>query len=220
MHWPRPAIERLAHAARVVAYARDSTLVADGHRVDALILVLQGAVQASVTASYGRRVTFKVGTAGAIFGMASLVDDVPMQHELIALSALTTLAIPHAAARLELAAAPALWESIAREATARGRLFMGELRQFVFDNPRQRMAVVLLALAHGSAKAGEGPIPLAVRLPQERLAEMLGVSRQWATTLVREMTEAGLVEWRYGRVTVLDRPGLRAIAEQGINATT
>ena len=91
-----------------------------------------------MTASYGRRVTFKVGTAGAMYGMAPLVDDLPMQHELIALSAVTVLVIPHAAVRLELSETPTRWESIAREATARGRIFVGELRQFVFDNPRQR----------------------------------------------------------------------------------
>jgi hypothetical protein len=93
-------------------------------------------------------------------------------------------------------AAPASWESIAREATVRGRTFMGELRRFTFDNPRQRRAALLIRLAHGSAKGGDDPIPLPVRLPQEQLAERLGVSRQWATTLVREMTQAGLVEWR------------------------
>jgi hypothetical protein len=31
------------------------------------------------------------------------------------------------------------------------------------------------------------------------------------------MVRDGLVRWRYGRVTVLDVAGLRAIAEQGVN---
>ena len=58
-----------------------------------------------------------------------------------------------------------------------------------------------------------------LRLPQERLAELLGTSRQWATSLVRELSKAGLVEWRYGRVTVLDVQALRQLAGRGIEAT-
>jgi Mn-dependent DtxR family transcriptional regulator len=49
------------------------------------------------------------------------------------------------------------------------------------------------------------------------MAELLGVSRQWATGLVRDMCRSGLVRWRYGRVTVLDLEGLRAIAEGSVN---
>jgi len=47
---------------------------------------------------------------------------------------------------------------------------------------------------------------------------MLGVSRQWAALLVRELSAAGLVDWHYGRATVLDPAGLRGIARSGINA--
>lgn len=217
MGWPPAAIERLARAARVAAYAQNSTVLADGKRLDTLILVLHGTVQTSVTAPSGRRVTFAVVSAGTLYGIAPLIDDLPMRHEVIAVTPVAALAIPHWAVRKELAAEPGLWASIAHDAAGRSRVVLGELRRFVFDDPRQRMAAVLIGLAQGSAKVGDGPVHIPVRLPQERLAEMLGVSRQWATTLVREMTQAGLVEWRYGRVTVLDQPGLHAIAEQSIN---
>jgi hypothetical protein len=46
-------------------------------------------------------------------------------------------------------------------------------------------------------------VDIGLRLPQERLAELLGTSRQWATVLVREVSNAGIVEWRYGGATVL-----------------
>jgi hypothetical protein len=50
-----------------------------------------------------------------------------------------------------------------------------------------------------------------------RLGEALGVSRQRVSAFVREeMVLAGVVEWRYGRVTLIDPDGLRAIAKQGV----
>jgi hypothetical protein len=80
------------------------------------------------------------------------------------------------------------------------------------------MAAVLLGLARGEGPADNGHPVVGVRLPQERLAEMLGVSRPWAALLVREMSAAGLVDWQYGRATLLDPAGLRGIARGGINA--
>ena len=93
-----------------------------------------------------------------------------------------------------------------------------QMQKFVFDAPLVRAASLLLGMLARNGKDGErGPVPIEVRMPQERLAELLGTSRQWATALVRELSNAGLVEWRYGRVTVLDVQALRSLASRGID---
>lgn len=45
-------------------------------------------------------------------------------------------------------------------------------------------------------------------LTQEFLSEMLGVQRTTVTVLAHHLQEAGLIDYRRGRVTVIDRPGL------------
>jgi CRP-like cAMP-binding protein len=67
-------------------------------------------------------------------------------------------------------------------------------------------------LSKGSKDGIDSGLTLDFHLSQERLADMLGISRQWATKVVRELAQAGLVQWRYGRVTVLDVQALRALA--------
>ena len=151
-----------------------------------------------------------------VCGLTSLVDGLPTPHDLVAAGQVTVLRIPHAAIRAELACMPSLWESIAVEATRRGRRFNTQMQQFVFDAPLVRAASLLLGLLPKNST--DGKVVIDLRLPQERLAELLGTSRQWATTLVRELTHAGLIEWRYGRVTVLDVPALRTLAAKGIDA--
>ena len=131
----------------------------------------------------------------------------------------TDIRIPHAAIRGELARLPSLWESIAVEVNRRGRSVNLQMQQFVFDAPLVRAASLLLGLLAKNGEHGEpGPVAIELRLPQERLAELLGTSRQWATALVRELSQAGIVEWRYGRVTVLDVQALRRLAARGIDA--
>ena len=90
----------------------------------------------------------------------------------------------------------------------------------MFDTSLVHITSLLLRLATKDIGDGQtGPVTVALRLSHERVAEMLGISRQWATSLVRELTVAGIVAWRYGRVTVRDLPALKALASQGINAS-
>lgn len=216
--WPVPALRRLASASRASTHPGGSLIIGRSRKVDSVIFVVDGAVQATVTASAGRRVTFKVDNKGGVYGMLPMLDGREMPSELIAIDETTILALPYGAIRIELSNAPALWESIALEIGERARRYTDQMKRFIFDEPRLRMAALLLSLADSGGGNPTGPVVIELRLPQERLAEMLGVSRQWTTLLVQQMTREGLIECRYGRVTVLDRPGLRAIAQSGVNA--
>jgi CRP-like cAMP-binding protein len=216
--WPEPALRRLAQSARLSKHARGALVVAAGRPAGSLTLVVRGAVQASVTDTGGRRITFKIGGPG-IYGLLPMLDGREMPSDVIAIEPVAALAIPYDAIRAELALAPDLWKSIALEAGARARTYTIQMKQFLFDSPRRRMAALLSMLALDGARSGDGRITIAQRLPQARLAEMLGISRQWTTGLVREMTRDGLIESRYGRVVVIDLDRLRAIAAEGVNST-
>lgn len=146
-----------------------------------------------------------------------MFDGREMASDLIAVGRVTALVIPYAAVRAELAREPALWESVAVDAAMRARSYTDQMKRFLFDMPLVRMATLLVSLAHGGARAEDGTIAIGFHLPQERLAELLGVSRQWATGLVRDMCRSGLVRWRYGRVTVLELERLRTIAQGSVN---
>jgi CRP-like cAMP-binding protein len=146
-----------------------------------------------------------------------MLDGREMASDLIAVERVTALLIPYAAIRAELAQAPALWESVAVDAGARARSYTDQMKHFLFDTPQVRMAALLLSLAQEGSRSDDGTVLIGVHLPQERLAEVLGISRQWAAGLVRDMCRSGLVRWRYGRVTVLDLDGLRTIAQSSVN---
>jgi CRP-like cAMP-binding protein len=49
-------------------------------------------------------------------------------------------------------------------------------------------------------------------LTQESLGEMLGVRRQSVSAVAGVLQKAGLIRYRHGQMTVLDRPGLEAAA--------
>jgi CRP-like cAMP-binding protein len=215
--WPRPVLERLLQSATVTSHRGGAVLVAGGQRCDALTVVVEGTALSSVSHAGGRRVTFKADATARAYGVLPLVDGQPMPNDLVADGPVVALRIPHAAIHAELARTPLLWQSVAADVTERARRYAEQMKQFVFDTPRVRAASLLLGLAsQGAGVEAGGPVVIGMRLPQERFAEMLGISRQWATLLVREFVAAGLVEWRYGRVTLLDPQALQALAASGV----
>lgn len=217
--WAHDALLRLADASSFYSHRSGATLIVNGQRCDTVTVPVEGTLLSSVSSPGGRRVVFKFDDFFYAYGLAPLLDGLPMPHDLVADGPVAVLRIPHTAIRGELARLPALWESIAVEVNRRGRSVNMQMQQFVFDAPLVRAASLLLGLlTKGGKDDHDGPVAIELHLPQERLAELLGTSRQWATALVRELSSAGLVAWRYGRVTVLDVHALRSLAARGIDA--
>ena len=216
--WPRDVLLRLTAASTVSSHTSGTCLMVAERNCDKIIIVAAGTLISSVSNPGGRRVVFKFDDSPYAYGLFSLVDGLTQGHELIADGPVAVIRIPHAVVRGELERMPSLWESVAVEATRRARGMNLQMQQFVFDAPLVRAASLLLGMLAKNGKDSErGPVAIEFRLPQERLAELLGTSRQWATVLVRELSKAGLVAWRYGRVTVLDVQALRALAARGID---
>ncbi len=217
--WPGTALLRLAHASVISTHARGDFVVTAGPANSTLAVVVGGTALACVTRSDGRRVTFKIATGTSVHGVVPFVEAGVMTNDVIAADPVSLIRIPHAALRVELRAAPILWESVAMELATRARGYIDQVESFVFDPPRVHLAALLTDLVRscgGDAVKGQ-PVPIGQRLPQELIAEMLGISRQWASTVIREMVDQGLVRWRYGRVTVLDTARLRAISDHSIH---
>lgn len=212
--WPSDAVQRMAAASSLVKHRRGAAIASRGARLEMLHVVADGSVSISLATPSGRTIVFAIGQpASAVYGIACLIDGGAMANDVMADQPTVTVAIPIDAVRAELARTPALWQSIAFDVARRGRHAVDLLATHLFEPLRLRALRVLLALADATGTPdGEGRLVLGLRLPQERLAEMLGVSRQTATALVRELVGDGLVHWRYGRVTLLDPPRLRDMA--------
>lgn len=216
--WPAAALLRLATASRTVRYKPRDFLLRGGAAVDHVSVVAAGAVESSVMTSDGRRVVFSLDGPGRLYGLSPLIDGEPTINDTVFVESGVGIDVPFRAIHAELAAEPALWASLAREANARGRRYTDQIKSFVFDELPHRAAGLLLGLLqHSGAASASGRV---LRLPQERFAEMLGVSRQTVTALVRGFAHNGLVEWRYGQVTLIDFERLQAMADMGLGRMT
>ena len=220
--WPAEGLLRLARSSRAASYRRGAMIRTQGAAFDSVAVIVSGSIHASARNPDGKRYTFALVSGTAAWGLLSLVDGQEMLNDTVAATPVAAILIPFAAIHAELEREPGLWKSVAREVASRARWSGDQWMKMALEPLRARAVDALVALAEnggahpaaGPLTLGEhadaGPLTLPVPLSQERFGELLGVSRQTAAGLVRDLVDAGLVRWEYGRVSVPDLVALRA----------
>lgn len=145
------------------------------------------------------------------FGEISLLDGLPRTHDAVADADTTVWQVPQAELRAWLDAHPAHWQDVARLACAKLRIAFTMLEDIAHLPLEQRLAKRLWLVSHGNGTRPDAP-RRRLRLPQEHLALMLGVSRQSANKALRALEDKGVLKLRYGTIELVD---VAALARAG-----
>ncbi len=179
----------------------------DEHR--GLTVVVAGVVHVSCQAYGTRNVLIGHCEAGAVLGHATRYSGGPRVVTAVCASACTLLAVSERGLEEVAAAWPTLWRALATSAYAYTRRTVRALAELIALPPRQRLAARLLLMA--SAQAGaQAPV---VRLGQQAIGEMIGVSRKTINGHLADFERAQLLETSYNRIVLRNLAGLRRIAE-------
>jgi CRP/FNR family cyclic AMP-dependent transcriptional regulator len=100
---------------------------------------------------------------------------------------------------------PAAMQNVLRCLTARLAEAHRQIESLVFDNNHRRLARALLDLSIDASRVGEASI----RLTHEELAELIGSTREVVTSMMIELRQRGLIEYKRGEV----RPDLPKLVE-------
>ncbi|GAA0866917.1 Crp/Fnr family transcriptional regulator [Sphingopyxis soli] len=213
--WPEARIAELAAIARAEYYPRGAEIFAhDPERREAFVIA-SGEVEVSRGSAAGKKFVLGINGAPQILAIVRLLADPPIRYDYRAYEDSVLLHLPADGLAAILDAEPILWRDVALLMCARHGDSLRLLGDHNLGSLDQRMAATLVDLAriHGSA-GGQG-IELGLRLPQEQLGAMLGVTRQSVNKLLRGFEEAGLIAIDYNRITIRDPAALDAIAEAG-----
>jgi len=142
------------------------------------------------------------------FGEIALIDGQPRTHDAVADGPTQVLVVPREALLVWLDAHPGMWRELARLACRKLRvLFVAveELAQLPMEE-RVWRRLQLVARGYGSRDAPRRRI----RLSQEVLAQMLGVSRQSINKALKALEAGGRLRLHYGEIELLvpsENPG-------------
>ncbi len=203
----RTTIERLA---RRKMLAHGELLFHRGQAADAWYGVLSGAIKVRNLNTEGRESVLTYVEPGYWFGEISLFDDLPRAHDGCAHDATEVLCLATEDFSALLKSYPELCIHIMRVQCQRMRLLFGLVEEITTLNTEQRLARQLIGLARNHGRPETDGVLIDLKLPQDELALLLGVSRQSINKILKAWEREGWVLQHYGKITLRNIAALQS----------
>ena len=194
----------LAHG-RIVALTAGQWAHAEGDDETGVLVVLKGALQVFCKAPGDREVLINQIGPGAALGQTTRFGGGPRLVTAIAAEDALILQVSDRALSRIARDAPGLWEAVSALLYLQLRNLLDLVGVLAALPPRERLARRLAQMARTS------PLPV-LRITQEALGEMVGLTRKTANLHLAAFEREGLVRRAYGGLTVTDLAGLRRVA--------
>lgn len=200
----------------VLRHLGDGALVhARGAEADGFYTIARGAVRFTRATAEGQGTTIGVLEAPAGFGEISLFDGLPRTHDAHASGPTVLLFHARTDFRRLLERHPAVLARFARMLSLRLRATFDLVEEAATAPLPQRLARRLLELAHLKPSAMNAAVDARGRevpLTQEELGQLLGKSRQSISKLLHQWEQNGLIQTKYGRISIRRPAALAEIA--------
>jgi CRP-like cAMP-binding protein len=188
-------------------------LFSRGDRSDGVYGVLAGAVRVSGVSLGGRETVLDFYGPGSWIGEVSTLEGQPRQHDAHAHGTTSLLQVSPDDLEALLAMHPALSRAFLRLEARRLRIVLTALEQYSVQSLEQRLANRLLMLAGPHGAASPEGVKIRLRLSQDTLAQLIGCSRQRVNQILRRWERDGVVEQRYGHITLREQVKLEKLAQ-------
>jgi CRP/FNR family cyclic AMP-dependent transcriptional regulator len=189
------------------------TILSQGAPGDSIHLLLSGGVKVSLTARDGKETILDILSEGDFFGEMSLFGKQPRSASLITLVPSVTLQIDHAAFVEMLSIYPNMSINLIAVLMSRLRMMDGLLSDLLSLDAEERIAkrIVALSKIYGTSSAGGG-LRITLKMSQQDIASMVGLSRESVNKCLRAWEESGLIATDSGFLTLKYPDRLGAMA--------
>ena len=184
---------------------------AEGDDRSGLFVMIDGVLHSYCAAPGDRNVMIGLVEAGAVLGHATRFSGGPRLVTAVCVEPSVLLEISESALDRVAERQPEIWRAIAGFAYANMRGAVRMAAEVIALRPRERIAARLLAAVgrHHQAPPPAAPI---IRISQELLGEMIGVTRKTVNLHLSAFERDGLVKIGYGWIQLCDINRLRAVS--------
>jgi CRP/FNR family transcriptional regulator, cyclic AMP receptor protein len=209
--YPAALAESLLEEGALVRLDVGEWAQAEGDDRSGLFVVIEGVLQSYCAAPGGREVMIGLVEAGSVLGHATRFSGGPRLVTAVCVDPCVLLEVSEAAIDRVAERRPEIWRAIAGFAYENMRSAVRMAAEVISLRPRERIAARLIAAAGGDHETWIGAAPI-IRINQELLGEMIGVTRKTVNVHLSEFEREGLIEVGYGRIKLCDLERLWVVA--------
>lgn len=210
---PKGEMDAVERMTRMVTAPRYQPIYLQGESSDSLFLLKKGSVRISRLSESGKQVILSILGPGDLFGELALMD--AERNEIAEAMEETYLCIVRREdfERLMLKN-PALALKVTKLMGLRLRQIENRVEDIVFRDSVGRIAQLLLNLDREHGRAHPRGRLIDLRLSQQDIANLTGLTRQTASETLSAWKQDGLVAMEGRFLVLLDLPALRALAQR------
>ena len=211
--WPEDLLTQAAQASKLLELEDGEEFVHEGQVIDGLYVIASGAVAIGVHNSDGRRYLRRYAAQGQVYGMLAMLDGKGSPQFYTARGPTTIAVVPKAVMLSALEQQPKLWWGLMRQWAVYHRNHLAAIHQLAFEPVRMRLVRALFAYAR---QFGARDMPLGwteLRLTQDELADLLGVTRQSVSRELKRLEREGHIRIVYGGIELHTSPELLRLVE-------
>ncbi|MBE0547704.1 MAG: Crp/Fnr family transcriptional regulator [Rubrivivax sp.] len=198
--------QRIVADLRVVAVAPGELVCRVGRPVTYWFGVIDGLLKMSNDSALGVPITFTGMPSGGWFGEGTVLKNEVYRYNIQALRKSTVAGITTATFHWLLDRSIGFNRFVMNQLNERLGQFIGAREIDRLTSPDERVARSLAALFHPVLYPGVGEL---LRITQQELGYLVGLSRQRVNEALHALQEAGVIRVEYGGVRVLDLEHLR-----------
>ena len=168
--------------------------------------VVDGLLKMSTETADGHTITYSGLTAGGWFGEGTVMKREPYRYNVQALRKSLVAGLPVDTFHWLLDHSIGFNRFVMNQLNERLAQFIGTIEADRTPSPEQRVARNLAALANPVLFPGVGEV---LRITQQELAYLVGLSRQRVNEALKTLAAQGVLQIEYGGLRILDVPALR-----------
>ncbi len=211
-HLGRDELRRLAATTTLAHYPARSLIFQKGDPGSSMMAVIRGKVKICTQSVDGKELVLNIINRGGLFGEIALLDGEPRTADAVALEETDLLVLERSRFQPFLSERPDLALRLITVLCKRLRQTSEHLEDTMFFEAPSRLARSLLRPAEAFGKPDGAGTRLDIKLSQQQLGNLVGVSRESANKQLGEWQRGGLIDIAGGIITLRDRRAIEGIA--------
>jgi CRP/FNR family transcriptional regulator, cyclic AMP receptor protein len=190
---PATFLATTAKGRAVSTHRKGMILFAQGDAADAVFYLKKGKVKVTVLSKQGKEAVVALLSADEFFGEGCLIGQPKRLATATAMTECVTMRVDALEMQKTLSRQPAFSRMFLSHVLTRGARVEEDLVDQLFNSTEKRLARALLLLANFG---NEGrPEPVAAKITQELLAEMIGATRSRVNHFMNKFRQAGFISY-------------------------